>query len=210
MLFLSRWYYAVPYALHTNVRDRVRTLIEDFVTTLPRSFGVSGEIHWHPGYPVTTNHAAEAEQVRMVAARRVKSRGIFRSDLPRHRKTLPACWQPAPAPVSGSGPMVRCPPPRCTTRIMTLMMHCCRLVLPSGNSPQVLAGPPQRGNYIPACCSRFSACVRLAASPLATKQHTSCRRSACGTARAPVSTCVIQSAVACAFLLSGRSTLISG
>ncbi len=41
--------------LQTDVRDRVRSLIEDFVTTLPRPFGVSGEIHWYPGYPVTAN-----------------------------------------------------------------------------------------------------------------------------------------------------------
>ncbi|WP_343551498.1 M20 aminoacylase family protein [Pantoea sp.] len=53
--------------LQTDVRNRVRGLIEDFVTTLPRPFGVSGEIHWYPGYPVTANHAAQAEQVRAVA-----------------------------------------------------------------------------------------------------------------------------------------------
>ena len=55
--------------LQTDVRDRVRSLIEDFVTTLPRPFGVSGEIHWYPGYPVTANHSAPAEQVREVAQR---------------------------------------------------------------------------------------------------------------------------------------------
>jgi len=53
--------------LQTDVRNRVRGLIEDFVTTLPRPFGVSGEIHWYPGYPVTANHADQAEQVRAVA-----------------------------------------------------------------------------------------------------------------------------------------------
>ncbi|PPC73155.1 amidohydrolase [Pantoea dispersa] len=53
--------------LQTDVRNRVRGLIEDFVTTLPRPFGVSGEIHWYPGYPVTANHVAPAEQVRDVA-----------------------------------------------------------------------------------------------------------------------------------------------
>ncbi len=53
--------------LQTDVRNRVRGLIEDFVTTLPRPFGVSGEIHWYPGYPVTANHAEQAEQVRAVA-----------------------------------------------------------------------------------------------------------------------------------------------
>lgn len=53
--------------LKTDVRDRVRGLIEDFVTTLPRPFGVSGEIHWYPGYPVTANHAAPAARVRDAA-----------------------------------------------------------------------------------------------------------------------------------------------
>ncbi|MEG3129907.1 M20 aminoacylase family protein [Pantoea cypripedii] len=53
--------------LQPDVRDRVRGLIEDFVTTLPRPFGVSGEIHWYPGYPVTANHAEQAEQVRQAA-----------------------------------------------------------------------------------------------------------------------------------------------
>lgn len=53
--------------LQTDVRNRVRGLIEEFVTTLPRPFGVSGAIHWFPGYPVTANHIAPAEQVRAVA-----------------------------------------------------------------------------------------------------------------------------------------------
>lgn len=53
--------------LQTDVRNKVRGLIEEFVTTLPRPFGVSGNIHWYPGYPVTANHAAPAEQVRTVA-----------------------------------------------------------------------------------------------------------------------------------------------
>lgn len=54
--------------LQTDVRNRVRGLIEDFVSTLPRPFGVSGEIHWYPGYPVTANHQQPAEQVRQAAA----------------------------------------------------------------------------------------------------------------------------------------------
>lgn len=53
--------------LQTDVRDRVRQLIEDFVSTLPKPFGVCGEIDWLPGYPVTANHAEPAEQVRAVA-----------------------------------------------------------------------------------------------------------------------------------------------
>lgn len=53
--------------LQTDVRNRVRGLIEEFVSTLPRPFGVSGNIHWFPGYPVTANHAEPAERVRAVA-----------------------------------------------------------------------------------------------------------------------------------------------
>lgn len=53
--------------LQPAVRDKVRTLIDEFVATLPRPFGVSGETRWLPGYPVTANHAGPAEQVRAVA-----------------------------------------------------------------------------------------------------------------------------------------------
>ena len=53
--------------LQTEVRNKVRRLIEEFVTTLPGPFGVSGNIDWFPGYPVTANHAEPAEQVRAVA-----------------------------------------------------------------------------------------------------------------------------------------------
>ncbi len=55
--------------LQTDVRNKVRGLIEEFVATLPRPFGVSGEIHWFPGYPVTANHVGPAEQVRATAQR---------------------------------------------------------------------------------------------------------------------------------------------
>ncbi|QCR38521.1 M20 aminoacylase family protein [Nissabacter sp. SGAir0207] len=55
--------------LHANVRDRVETLIGEFVTHLPRSFGVRGEMHYQRGYPVTLNHADWAEKVRCVAER---------------------------------------------------------------------------------------------------------------------------------------------
>ncbi|MBE5250865.1 M20 aminoacylase family protein [Mixta mediterraneensis] len=53
--------------LQTDVRDRVRSLIGNFVSTLPKPFGVCGKIEWLPGYPVTANHAGPAEQVRTVA-----------------------------------------------------------------------------------------------------------------------------------------------
>ncbi|NIF20724.1 M20 aminoacylase family protein [Candidatus Pantoea multigeneris] len=55
--------------LQGDVRDRVKQLINEFVTTLPQPFGVSGSIEWLPGYPVTRNHALSAEQVRAVAER---------------------------------------------------------------------------------------------------------------------------------------------
>lgn len=53
--------------LQTSVREKVRGLIDEFVGTLPCPFGVRGDIHWLPGYPVTANHVAPAEQVRDVA-----------------------------------------------------------------------------------------------------------------------------------------------
>ncbi|KTR48854.1 peptidase M20 [Pantoea ananatis] len=53
--------------LQDDVRKRVHALIDDFVTTLPKPFGVCGAIRWLPGYPVTTNHAGLARQVHDVA-----------------------------------------------------------------------------------------------------------------------------------------------
>ena len=53
--------------LQADVRQKVRGLIEDFVNNLPQPFGVTGAIEWLPGYPVTHNHAVQAEQVRDVA-----------------------------------------------------------------------------------------------------------------------------------------------
>lgn len=55
--------------LQDDVRNRVHTLIDDFVTTLPKPFGVCGTIRWLPGYPVTTNYAGPAQQVHDVAVR---------------------------------------------------------------------------------------------------------------------------------------------
>ncbi|MFB4340058.1 M20 aminoacylase family protein [Pantoea sp. CS_6] len=53
--------------LQDDVRKRVHALVDDFVTTLPKPFGVCGAIHWLPGYPVTANHAGPAQQVHDVA-----------------------------------------------------------------------------------------------------------------------------------------------
>ncbi len=53
--------------LQGEVRSKVRALIEEFVTTLPAPFGISGAISWYPGYPVTKNHPLPAQQVREAA-----------------------------------------------------------------------------------------------------------------------------------------------
>jgi len=53
--------------LQSEVRSKVRALIDDFVATLPAPFGVEGAINWYPGYPVTRNHAPSAQNVRDAA-----------------------------------------------------------------------------------------------------------------------------------------------
>ena len=53
--------------LSNRVRARVRELIESYVATQPQVSDVQGEISWFPGYPVTKNHALQAQQVREVA-----------------------------------------------------------------------------------------------------------------------------------------------
>ncbi|MCG8708273.1 amidohydrolase [Brenneria sp. 4F2] len=50
--------------LQTDVRIKVKNLIDEFVNELPRVFGVNGEITYYPGYPVTMNHEQEALNVR--------------------------------------------------------------------------------------------------------------------------------------------------
>ena len=62
--------------LQSDVRHKVRGLIEEFVTSLPRPFAVEGEIHWYPGYPVTANHAQPAEQVRDAAQKMLGSDNV--------------------------------------------------------------------------------------------------------------------------------------
>lgn len=62
--------------LQSDVRHKVRGLIEEFVTSLPRPFAVEGEIHWYPGYPVTANHAQPAEQVRNAAQKMLGSDNV--------------------------------------------------------------------------------------------------------------------------------------
>ncbi|EPK7574259.1 M20 aminoacylase family protein [Klebsiella michiganensis] len=53
--------------LNNQVRERVRGLIESYVAAQPQVSDVEGKIAWYPGYPVTTNHPAEAQKVREVA-----------------------------------------------------------------------------------------------------------------------------------------------
>ncbi|WP_275554028.1 M20 aminoacylase family protein [Mixta sp. Marseille-Q2659] len=53
--------------LQSEVREKVRGLIDAFVAALPQPLGVSGAISWYPGYPVTHNHANAAALVRQVA-----------------------------------------------------------------------------------------------------------------------------------------------
>ncbi|MFC0141689.1 M20 aminoacylase family protein [Erwinia mallotivora] len=50
--------------LQSEVRQNVRRMIEEFVTTLTAPLGIAGRISWLTDYPVTCNHAAEAEKVR--------------------------------------------------------------------------------------------------------------------------------------------------
>lgn len=54
--------------LNNQVRERVRGLIESYVAAQPQVSDVEGKIAWYPGYPVTTNHPAEAQKVREVAS----------------------------------------------------------------------------------------------------------------------------------------------
>ncbi|MBP2170492.1 hippurate hydrolase [Erwinia toletana] len=53
--------------LQSEVRTKVRGLIDEFVTTLPTPFDVEGTINWYPGYPVTKNHPQPAINVREAA-----------------------------------------------------------------------------------------------------------------------------------------------
>ncbi|WP_192457149.1 M20 aminoacylase family protein [Musicola keenii] len=53
--------------LQADVRERVKTLIDQFVTQLPVVFGVRGDIRYFPGYPVTMNTPSAALAVSDVA-----------------------------------------------------------------------------------------------------------------------------------------------
>nr|WP_021014301.1 M20 aminoacylase family protein [Serratia sp. ATCC 39006] len=53
--------------LQADTREKVLALFADLVTTLPASFGVSGELHWQYGYPVTENHPEAALTLRDAA-----------------------------------------------------------------------------------------------------------------------------------------------
>lgn len=67
--------------LQKPVRDRIKTLISDLVTALPSSFGVTGEVTFSVGYPVTRNHAIEAEKLRTIAVNTLGAKRVH-SDIP--------------------------------------------------------------------------------------------------------------------------------
>lgn len=50
------------------VRDRIMQLVRDMVATLPLAFGVCGQVSFATGYPVTQNHAPQAQKIRAIAA----------------------------------------------------------------------------------------------------------------------------------------------
>lgn len=50
--------------LQSDVRSRVRGMIDDFVTTFTAPLGINGRIEYLTDYPVTCNNAAAAQQVR--------------------------------------------------------------------------------------------------------------------------------------------------
>jgi len=53
--------------LQTDVRSRVRQMIEELVTSFTAPLGIEGHIEYLGDYPVTMNHAQEAGQVRRCA-----------------------------------------------------------------------------------------------------------------------------------------------
>lgn len=50
--------------LQADVRQRVRQMIDEFVTTFTAPLGIDGSIDYQTDYPVTANHAQEAARVR--------------------------------------------------------------------------------------------------------------------------------------------------
>lgn len=74
--------------LQTPVRDRVKTLISDLVAALPPSFGVSGEVTFSVGYPVTHNHAADGIGRLCFYARGMSGRLLLAGS--RRRNALPS------------------------------------------------------------------------------------------------------------------------
>lgn len=53
--------------LSSETRETCWRLIEEYVNAVPLPFGVTGEVRWEFGYPVTQNHAIQAEIVRDAA-----------------------------------------------------------------------------------------------------------------------------------------------
>ncbi len=53
--------------LNNDTRKQCWKLIEEYVQSVPATYGVKGEIEWNYGYPVTCNHAVAAEKLRQAA-----------------------------------------------------------------------------------------------------------------------------------------------
>ncbi|QGY31732.1 M20 aminoacylase family protein [Pantoea cypripedii] len=53
--------------LSTATRERCWQLIDDYARTVPQALGVAGNVEWTYGYPVTQNHASQADELRHAA-----------------------------------------------------------------------------------------------------------------------------------------------
>jgi metal-dependent amidase/aminoacylase/carboxypeptidase family protein len=85
---------------------------------------VEGKIAWYPGYPVTTNHPAEAQKVREVATALLGESAVSWNGNPSMASEDFACMLEAcPAPISGLAPMARRRQSRCITPAMILTMR---------------------------------------------------------------------------------------
>lgn len=63
--------------LSNETRKTCWRLLEEYVASVPVAYGVSGAVRWEYGYPVTRNHAAQAERLRDAAEH---TAGISRVD----------------------------------------------------------------------------------------------------------------------------------
>ena len=63
--------------LQSHVRDKVETLIHEFVEQLPGAFGVRGQVVYNVGYPVTQNDPDAAAVIRRAAVSAVGERQVI-------------------------------------------------------------------------------------------------------------------------------------